>query len=540
MGFDLKLFTRSFSAHHHALEEALRSLEVVLMDFYDNGIAKSLDAYILPVDFHNSLRGYFHINQEDAEAKIGFEHRPSIFVANYYHMSASGELLLKDRSTDVLYIPLQITGNKVDITTSHKMKLTECSRHDLLGVRDISGRVLPLLLATETEKGIEFQGFYKDMNAPKAYMKNATTVQHDIARTIIRPAKPPAMHASANEQIMQSIKHQIITSSSFDWREPKSIVKFLDRYIIGQERAKKSAAVAFSNYMALKEVPDPAIRKDNLLLIGGSGTGKTRILTLLADHAGLPLAKTKATGKSSEGYRGQNLSSIFSQIISKTKDPAPYGIVFIDEIDKLTGAENYFGPKLQEEIIGWENATVDIDGDVFLTNNLLIVAAGAFNGNAHHPSLAKIIGERSGMHNATQDMLQQVRPEDLIEYGLITELVGRFPVIGVLHPLSIEDKVQILTTAKDSVLQGYMRLLEIKGYNPQLEEGFAQFIAEQAPQDTGARALHSVCNEVFTDLLYDPAAYAKNNKIILDTTIAKKLIVLYQEKEKKRKTIGFL
>ena len=314
---------------------------------------------------------------------------------------------------------------------------------------------------------------------------------------------------------------------------------FLDQYVIGQEHAKKSIAIAFSNYMTMKEAQDETLPKDNLLLIGNSGTGKTYMISLLAERAGLPIAKSKLTGKSTEGYKGENLSTVFDQIREKTSDQSPYGIVFLDEIDKLAsdtwGSGAGFGSRLQNELIGWmEDAVVQTDDkkkESIRTKNLLFVTAGAFSGSDAYASLSKIVQTRVGdMKCTAQELLYHVRPEDLVSYGLKPELVGRLPVISVLNPLTVDDKVRILTQAKESVLSGYRRLLQFKGYDTRLEDDFPVFVAEHAPSNTGARALHAVCNNIFTDILFEPEKYAgEDGAIILDAGLAKQIMSLYQE-----------
>lgn len=333
-----------------------------------------------------------------------------------------------------------------------------------------------------------------------------------------------------------------------DWSNPRSLVDYLNRFIVGQEEAKRVVAVAFSNYMTRYQRRDEDLQKENLLLIGPSGVGKTFMISLLAKVASLPYAETKLSGKSSEGYKGENLSVVFEQIRAKSTEEAPYGIVFLDELDKLArdgrGEGSGFGSRLQNELIAWlEEAT--ISGDKISgkderppinTRNLLFVTAGAFRGANKNGALEALVEDRLGngkpklgfgaeTEKRVQGKLEYTTPEDLISYGLMPELVGRLPAIAVFKSLTKQDKLHILKTSEKSCLANYQRILSLKGYEVQIEDGVLDFIVDQAPQETGARALFSICNDLFSDIIYDPEKFANDEKKIKITPkIAKTLI----------------
>jgi ATP-dependent Clp protease ATP-binding subunit ClpX len=289
-----------------------------------------------------------------------------------------------------------------------------------------------------------------------------------------------------------------------------------------------------------------------MILIGHSGVGKTLIISLLAKEALLPMVETKITGKSSEGYVGDHLSNIFRQLRTKTNGEAPYGIISLDEIDKLVENHNgFFGDRKQDELIGWlEEANINTSLDSksqenkenrLNTKNLLFVTAGAFGG-VTKDSLEEIIKKRLNQDKATIGFLAEeidkkskeynlgkTLPEDLISYGFKTELVGRLPSIVILDPLSIEDKINILTKSRNSPLNKYFKLFKLKGYDLKIDPKVYETIVSYCPDQTGARALKSVCNNLFTRILFDPAKFSDNNKTIKITQdLTKELVTLYK------------
>ena len=216
--------------------------------------------------------------------------------------------------------------------------------------------------------------------------------------------------------------------------------------------------------------------------------------------------------------------------------------MFIDEIDKLTAQEDTgrMRDSLQDEVIGWAEEAV-IYGDTnhtkkpkpLNTKNLLFAIAGAFQGTGRD-ALESIIKRRlrskqgrtigfgsqvepSERPEDVEKILSAVTPEDLIEYGLKPELIGRFSSLGILHKLDQEQKIKILTEAENSRLNQYRALFQEKGYTLELEEGVYALIANAAPEETGARGLSAICNDLFTDYLFDPTDFADNNGVILVT-----------------------
>jgi ATP-dependent Clp protease ATP-binding subunit ClpX len=310
----------------------------------------------------------------------------------------------------------------------------------------------------------------------------------------------------------------------------KEIVEKLDEYVIGQEEAKKKLALSTVRYIKRMNNPDTLLPEANLILLGPSGSGKTLLISCLEKILDIPHFSTKATGKSDVGLVGDSLASIFDRVAMRIDDKSPSCIIHIDEVDKIlresTQRESRGG--LQQELIGYtDNATIITEinkGGVresraITTKNMLFILSGVFDG------LEKITKERMGDKkigfgagdNKKVVSLQDVTPADLIKYGMEAELVGRFKCVGVLEPLTPEQKVKVLTEPKGALIKRYQNSFSLEGYAFSVDEQACHELVKAAPKETGARGVEALLNEIMEELEYDPEAFAKDKSIVLDT-----------------------
>lgn len=342
--------------------------------------------------------------------------------------------------------------------------------------------------------------------------------------------------------------YSIASSKGVDLMDAKSIHQYLNRFIIGQEYAKKVASVAMSSYMAKIKAKSPLVPK-NVLFIGPSGVGKTYIFKLLGEISSLPFIETKISGKSAAGYVGESIASVFLQVRKYTDHQYPKAIIFLDEIDKAAfnrALSGGFGPTQQDELNGYleeTNVTIEDTKDTLNTRDILFVAAGAFQGVGRGNSLLDIIKRRLGVGkqrigflNAQEkakyevdegEILQKVIPEDLITYGFKPELIGRLPYRATLNPLSREEKIRILTEVENSPLEVNAIELTWKGYQLQIDPEVPGLIVDCCSKETGVRDLDNICTNLFTELKYDPQRYAQNKVITITPDLARKLIIKY-------------
>ncbi|OEK05677.1 ATP-dependent Clp protease ATP-binding subunit ClpX [Roseivirga misakiensis] len=359
----------------------------------------------------------------------------------------------------------------------------------------------------------------------------------------------------ANQILSEELKTKTSEDApKFNLIKPIDMKKYLDQYVVGQDEAKKVISVAvYNQYKRLIQKADPddiVIEKSNIIMIGETGTGKTYIAKTLAKILQVPFCIADATVLTEAGYVGEDVESILTRLLQAANydvESAERGIIYVDEIDKI--ARKSDNPSITRDVSGegvqqallklLEGTSVNVppqggrkhpDQKMISVNteNILFICGGAFDGIARHianrlnTQPLGFAATKDDGHDVDRDNLHQyVNAQDLKDYGLIPELIGRLPIVTHLNPLNTTILKSILTEPKNALTKQYTKLFDMEETELVFTDGALDYIVEKALEfKLGARGLRSICEAIMTDAMFEVPSDENTNSIEIDRAYA--------------------